>query len=258
MLAFNPYNLRARIQPFLLAWFPILAMPLALIPDASLGWTAVRWIALSCVFAPLLTQLGRDSGKRLEWRIHRDKMPSIAMLRHRDMRLDQHSKERYLSFLSENIRGLQLPSFEEERDSPDKADERYRSAVFWLLAQTTNREQFPLVFEESVSYGFRRNMWAQKRKALWCNAIALTLVVAGCSGHVEFSPAWLNVLCSISPLLFLWAAAALAHSLFFVFVIKRRWVRKQSETFARRLLAACDQLETAGTNVGRYQSAAKR
>lgn len=63
MLAFNPYNLRARIQPFLLAWFPILAMPLALIPDASLGWTAIRWIALSCAFVPLLAQLGRDSGK---------------------------------------------------------------------------------------------------------------------------------------------------------------------------------------------------
>ena len=215
MLFFNLYNLRARIQPFLLAWLPILIMPLVMVPDVN--WTVVLWIVLYFALTTLLVQLGRSSGKRLEKKIYRGMggKPFATMLRHRDSRLDQHTKKRYLDFLSKNIRGLQLPSFDEERNSPDESDEKYRSATFWLLAQTTDREQFPLVFEENVNYGFRRNTWALKRPALCFNAIAVTLVGVSCCGQIEFLRVWLQALFPSLLPLFLWAAVALTHSFLF-------------------------------------------
>ena len=165
----------------------MLVLPLVLFPDVSLDWTAVRWVALYFVFATLLVQLGRDRGKKLEREVYRgvEVKPSIAMLRHRDSRLNQHTKQRYLAFLGKSICGLQLPSLGEERNSPGQADEKYRSAVVWLLARTTDRAQFPLVFEENVNYGFRRNTWAQKRPVLWFNAIAIFLVGVSYSGQLE-------------------------------------------------------------------------
>lgn len=260
MVSFNSYNLRARIQPLILAWTPILIMPLALVPDVPFNWTVVRWIGLYFVFATLLVQLGRGRGRRLERRIHRGTgvKSSAAMLRHRDTRIDQHTKNRYLSFLGKNIRGMQLPSLEEERKLPHQSDERYGSAVLWLLAKTTDRGQFPLVFEENVNYGFRRNTWAQKRLVLWFNAIAITFVGIGYSGLIEFSGLWLQILPPGSPLLLWWIVIALMHSCLFAFVIKRRWVLEQSETFARRLLAACDRLEANEAEIEQDRSAAGR
>lgn len=245
MPAFNPYNLRARVQPVLVAWLPFLAMPLVLDPEASFDWAAVRWLTLYFVFATLLVQLGRDRGKRLEKKMYKGvEKPSIAMLRHRDARITQHTKKRYVAFLDKNVRGLQLPSPEEERNSPGQSDEKYRSAVVWLLAQTTNRDQFPLVFEESVNYGFRRNIWALKKPVLWINGSMITFAGIGYGCQDAIFGQWLQGF-SLSPhLLLFWIIIALIHSYFFVFVIKRRWVREQSETFARRLLAACDRLET--------------
>lgn len=259
MLAFNPYNLRARVQPILVAWLPFLAMPLVLDPDASFDWTAVRWLALYFVFATLLVQLGRDRGKRLEKKIYKDIgcKPSMAMLRHRDSRIGQHTKKRYVAFLDKNIQDLRLPSPDEERNSPGPSDEKYRSAVVWLLAQTTNRDQFPLVFEENINYGFRRNIWALKRPVLWTNGSAITFagIGYGCQGAILGQ--WLQGFSLSSHLLFFWVVIALIHSYFFAFVIKRRWVREQSETFARRLLAACDRLETIRIGGDRTEFAAK-
>lgn len=259
MLAFNPYNLRARVQPILVAWLPFLAMPLVLDPGASFDWTAIRWLALYFVFATLLVQLGRDRGKKLEKKIYKgmECKPAIAMLRHRDLRITQHTKRRYVAFLDKNVRGLQLPSPEEERNSPGPSDERYRSAVVWLLAQTANRDQFPLIFEENVNYGFRRNLWALKRPVLWIHGSTITFAGIGYGFQGAVFGQWLQGFSLSSHLLFFWMVTALIHSYFFVSVIKRRWVREQSETFARRLLAACDRLETIGMGGERTESSAK-
>ena len=256
MASFNSYNLRARIQPLILAWIPILIMPLALMPDVPFNWAMARWFGLYFVFATLLVQLGRSRGRKLERRA--GIKSSATMLRHRDARIDPHTKKRYLSFLSKNIRGMRLPSLEEERELPHQSDERYGSAILWLLANTTDRAQFPLVFEENVNYGFRRNTWAQKRLVLWFNAAAITVVGIGYSGLIEFSGLWLQILPPSSPLLLWWIVIALMHSCLFAFVIKRRWVLEQSETFARRLLAACDRLEATAAEIEQDRSAERQ
>ena len=147
---FDPYDRKARLAPALLCALPLFVSLLLLVPEVGTLWGAVGGLVLYCGGAKFLTQVGRDRGKVQEPALYASwgGKPSVAMLRHSDTRLNAPTKNRYRAFLQRAVPGLALASPEEERADPEAADDGYESANAWLLAQTGDRERFPLLFAE--------------------------------------------------------------------------------------------------------------
>lgn len=241
-LSFDLFNRKARLQPVLLSLLPILVISVLLIPEFQSIWTAVGGLVVYCGISTLLIQIGR--GKKLEETLFRawDGKPSVAMLRHRDMRLSKSTKDRYRYFLERNVPKLELASLEDELSSPDQADDGYESATSWLLAQTRDRERFRLIFEENINYNFRRNICALKPWALCIDGATIILIVIlesdSWTGEIATTLQTIDVSVWVGVLL------TIVHTFVFALVIRWEWVRVPAEAYARQLLAACDILKS--------------
>lgn len=236
----DPYNRKARFQPALLTILPVIVASELLPPEIQPSWGHVIGFLAYCGGAMWLTQLVRDRGKALEPTLFEawDGKPSVAMLRHRDSRLAKAIKERYRAFLNHQVPNLKLASPEEEERLPADADDGYESAIAWLLAQTRDREQFRLILDENITYGFRRNMLALKPIALLVDGL---LMVAFLTTVAKLSTDTVGLTLPLIDKM-AWAALLLTmlHALAFLFIVRRDWVRTAANDYARQLLSACD------------------
>ena len=244
---FDPYDHKARLGPALLCGLPLFVSIVLLIPQLGAVWATIGGLVLYCGGATFLAQIGRDRGKALEPSLYETwgGKPSVAMLRHRDGRLDTQTKNRYRAFLKRAVPELTLASPEVEQKCPNQAEVGYESANSWLLAQTTGHERFRLLFRENVNYGFRRNVWALKPWSLGLDLIAigvLAVVALNCwtGGYTTNVQAigvewWVSLVMTVM------------HVLLFIFRIRKGWVRLAAEAYAKQLLAACDVLEIERT-----------
>ena len=241
---FDPYDRKARIAPALLCGLPLFVSVVLLIPEIGATWAAVGGLVLYCGGAIFLVQVGRDRGKALEPKLYASwgGKPSVAMLRHADGRLSASTKNRYRVFLQRAVPELALASAEDERANPEEAEDEYESANSWLLARTSDRERFGLLFRENINYGFRRNVWALRPWAFGLEAAAMVVV-----GVVALDY-WTGELTATIRAVGaeVWASLVLTvvHGLFFAFKICTGWVRLAAEAYAQQLLAACDVLES--------------
>jgi hypothetical protein len=237
---FDSYNRQARLYPALIIIFPLVLLMLAWFPalQTPLGIGA----SLACSFGILLwlSQIARDGGKREEPMLYSrwGGKPSVALLRHRDNRIDRNSKARYRAFLETRVPGLRLPSEKVEAANPAAADEAYESVTAWLLTQTRDTKRFALIFQENISYGFRRNLLGLKRAGVTLSLIAGTAstFVLGYRYLVD------GQIPQIEPLL----ATLIAWCLFICWlaIVRPTWVRIPADAYGRQLLAACDSLQT--------------
>ena len=241
---FDPYDRKARVAPALLCGLPLLVSLALLIPEIGTTWATVGGLVLYCGGATLLAQIGRDRGKILEPRLYESwgGKPSVAMLRHRDSRVDPSTKERYRAFLGRVVPGLTLASPEEERRCPEEADAGYEGANSWLLARTRDRERFGLLFRENVNYGFRRNVWALKPWAFALETVAL--VVVGVAAFGSWTGELVTTIQASGGEWWTSLVLTVLHALFFALMTRKRWVRLAAEAYAQQLLAACDVLDS--------------
>ncbi len=182
-------------------------------------------------------------GRALEGGLYRQwgGKPSMAMLRYRDNRLSELTKDRYRSFLSSAVPGMELASRADEESDPELADAGYDTASSWLLEQTRDAGEFGLLLTENMNYGFRRNLLALKPVALGIDVVAAVFVLS------MAATSWTGEVGSTMYALSLewWTSAVViaAHSLVFLSYVRGEWVRRAAETYAGRLLGACDALE---------------
>ena len=239
----DAYDRGARLKPALLSGLPLVASIMLLIPEFGVVWGSIAGLVIYSGGSMLLIQIGRDRGRALEGRLYEawDGKPSVAMLRHSDSRLDGQTKKRYRRYLNDAVPNLTLPSAEEEKEKPQRADEAYESANAWLLEQTRDHGRFELLFRENTSYGFRRNLAGLKTMALAMDAMACTLVVgfAVASWTGEFATTGRN----LKPEWWVSLAVTAGHSWYFVVHVRGPWVLLAAENYAKRLLAACDLLD---------------
>lgn len=242
-LVLDSYDRRARVGPALWCGVPLFASGLVLIPGLGTVWSLVGGLLVYCGGAMVLVQIGRGRGKVLESRLFDswDGRPSVAMLRHRDSRLNSATKLRYRAFLEGAVPDLTLASPAEEQRDPDEAELGYDTANSWLLEQTRDHTQFDLLFAENMNYGFRRNLWALKPWALLAGALATAVAVA--VAWMEWTDGLFATLKSIGVGWWVSVILVLVHALFFVFKVRQAWVRVAAEEYAQRLLAACDTLD---------------
>ena len=246
----DTYAFKTRTLPMILSGLPLLVVGVFLFPDL---WDAPGWPMgglLGGALLVLLAQLGRDRGKAIEVELYEawGGKPSVAMLRHRDSRIDRHTKERWRKWLESRVPGLVLATAVEEARCPAQADEGYGSATMWLLAQTRDPVQFRLLHAENLSYGFRRNMLGLRPYAVVLDVTCVVVLLAWLwfeSGFALDSDSW-------APDAKLWGCLALTlHLVVILCVVRSGWVRTLADEYGRRLLACCDKLASDGSSTSR-------
>lgn len=236
----DSYTRRARIYPALLAALPGLALAAIMVSWKDLGVSHAIATAAAGFLLYAFGDLTRRLGKRHEDAIYREigGKPSTKMLRHSDTTFDKRTKASWLKFLASKIGGAP-PTADEERADAAATDAYYDRCGNWLRENTRDHKKFDLIFEENVTYGFRRNLYGLKLLGLALNL----LVVVICAiwiwnrwpvGHDDGVAARLIYVIII----------ALAHALFFVFAVSKSGVTEAANQYARQLLLACETLAT--------------
>lgn len=235
-LPLDAYSFRARFLPALLVLAPATAAIAAWVPLASPAWKMLGSVGALAAAAVLLSHLARDLGREKQDRLFAawGGPPTTRFLRHRDPGLNPATRERYHKKLATLIPEITLPSARSERVKPDAADVVYASCADWLRERTRDRQRFHLLFEENVWYGFRRNLWAMKPAGM---TLAILGLLAG-AGHLLW-----EILSSSSPSVESVATVVVSAPLLACWLLRIRpgWVANAADTYARSLLAACEQ-----------------
>src|SRR5258708_10800954 len=108
-----------------------------------------------CGGAFLLSQLARDAGRKSEKALFAKwgGIPSVAIFRHRDTRLDSITKARYHKKLATLVTGVKAPSIEDEQSNATATDEIYAAWSTYLRVSTRDATKYSLLFKENVNYG---------------------------------------------------------------------------------------------------------
>jgi hypothetical protein len=241
----NPINLitdgyerKARLYPALLLVAPVIITLVGMASAKLSTLESLGTVAAGCGGAFLLTQLARDAGKKCE----RDLfdawggMPSIAVFRHRDTRIDALTKARYHGRLLALVKGAKAPTPEEEAADPAVADQVYSAWSTYLRVHTRDTKKYPLVFHENVSYGYRRNVYGLRPIGIIGSGLCIT--VGG---------AWLYYLHSVAAAITPESAGALGcvfvTLLLWAFRFTPDWVRIPADAYAERLAETVDSMD---------------
>jgi hypothetical protein len=235
-ITFDSYTLKARTAPAFLVAVPIGALVVLFYPEGLPGWAALWGLISWCGGGVLISQLGRDQGKKKESDLFKrwGGKPTTKMLRYR-YAVNKALHGRRLRKLQELLPDLKIPTEQQENLDPANADDVYDSCAVFLREKTRNKDVFPLVFEENCNYGFRRNLWGMRPLGLTLAAVGACVVATVVAFIVihggQVSPRLALTVFANWILLFLWA-----------FIFTSKWVRVAADAYAERLISSCDNL----------------
>ena len=175
--------------------------------------------------------LVRDRGRHVQMGLWQNWGGSPTTRRLRLVGSDEPRAAARIRSRVEAVTGWPLPTQDEEREDPTDADRRYEEAVSALRERTRDHERFPLVFEENMDYGFRRNTLGIRPVGSLVSLVALAasvalLIVDDGSVASHFGR---------------WGASALVAAVLLVFwrgFVTAGWVRHAAELYADRLFDA--------------------
>ncbi|MDS3905725.1 hypothetical protein RJB87_11045 [Staphylococcus hominis] len=234
----NEYELKARIFP---ASLTILPFVITILPWFSQLISLKSSLLISIILIILLFFLGklaRERGKKVQGKLIQKwgGLPATLQLSHLDNTIDIETKKRYHDYLQKNIEGLKLPSRNEEIQNPKSSQDKYESAVKWLLENTRDTKKFPLLYQDNINYGYSRNMLGMK----WLTVIisVFSIVLNFCLlyflNYDFIEEITINVIISIlinSFIIIIW-----------IFFVNEKWVKSTAEAYARTLLSTCEKL----------------
>lgn len=246
---FDPYSLRARLFPALLATASLLIAIIVIVPwhRLSIAHAAASIAVPVVLFA--MADVARRSGKKREAKLYEKwgGMPTTRMMRHTDNTFDPDTKDAYIRFVAEKLQ-MAIPTRQEELANPQKTDAFYDRCAAWLRENTRSTKKFGILFNENVTYGFRRNLFAIKSSSL---AIDLLLIIAAGGYELLMRPED-----ELHLKLLLVLIVAIAHAVYIVFASTESSVRDAANTYGRQLLLCCEAL-SAATPKGRRRSNTK-
>lgn len=237
----DSYERKARLYPALLLVVPVMVTAGILLSAKLSALQSFGVAILGCGGAFLLTQLARDAGKEGEKGLFEkwDGLPSVAIFRHRDARLDSIIKARYHKKLATVVKGTKAPTVEEEQDDPAAADQVYNAWSTYLRVNTRDTKKYSLLFQENVNYGYRRNVWGLRPVGIATYAVCC--LVAGARLYQLY-----NTTGKISE----GVAGAFAFGLVLLALWAVRfsadWVRIPADAYAERL---AETVETLGAKI---------
>jgi len=193
----------------------------------------------ACGGTYFLAQFARDPGKNLQNKLFErwGGMPSVTMLRHRDPRLNRITKARTHQQLCKLVPDTKALTKEQEEANPDDADMLYAAWSSHLRNSTRDQKRFPLVFDELVAYGYRRNLLGLKPLGITISAacFGVSSVVAA----VQFSDTD-----RVGSHCFIAFTIALIFLLIWIFRITAKWVRLTADAYAERLIETTELLHS--------------
>jgi hypothetical protein len=224
---FDTYTLRARLYPAFLTAAPMVVTVVVLWPTSKVAsvWPVVVGMGTLFFLATWVRGRGQDLERHLtaEWA----GLPTTHMLRHNGAEANL-SRARRRDHL-QRVTGVVLPSAAEEASDSDRADDAYVTATRALIVRVRQQQDaFPLVREENIHYGFRRNLLAMK-----------PIAVAILGTTVAFDGCWL-AFARFSPIGLIPLVASLGLTLPWATVVNGQWVWKQGCTYAERLFESLE------------------
>lgn len=233
------YSLKARIFPTAIVLSPLLILGVGYsLQFEKLGYT-LSSLGVTAVLSYLLSQLGRDAGKRKEKDLWHSwgGPPSSQLLRYSDETFDPHTKARYHKRLMELCPVTQPPTAEMEQNDPALAGSIYEAWVRYLITHTRDTKKFSLLLKENTSYGFRRNLWGMK-------PIGVLIALCSIAGLYVF---FFKETGAFDPRLFpvgYWALtfAVLVPLFLWITHVTREWIKIPAFAYGMRLCEAIDQL----------------
>ncbi len=231
----DTYSTKARALPAILVVLPAALAAAVWFPNEWAGWGIGTGMLTSSGLLALMTELARDPGKRREPELFErwGGKPTTQLLRHSDTTIDAVTKRRYHEHLGQMVPGIKMPTAAREAANPAAADDVYSSCTKYLIERARSAKDFPLVFKELKSYGFRRTLWGMKPVGLTLAAtglVATAIRAVSLRGEVT-SPTALIASLVIAMLLVAWS-----------FQITSNWIRLVAFAYAQSLLASCDRI----------------
>jgi hypothetical protein len=168
--------------------------------------------------------------------------PSVTMMRRiGDNTIDAHTKEKYRAFLAGKVK-RSAPTAGQEAANQADADSFYEECGIWMRDKTRDAKKFPILFNELVTYGFRRNQLGLKWVALVLNLI---VVVISC-GLLWHRGTW-NMSNELTTRISVVLIVAAIHALYFAFVVTKGGVKQAARKYARELILSCETLSSPMT-----------
>ncbi len=229
---FSPYDRKARLYPALICVLPLVASISVCYPKLYTSLTGLVALAIGFGLAQFITHLARDKGKKLEPQLFESwgGMPSVAFLRYSNKTLPMPTKQRYHSELA-RLSSIGAPSADSELVAPKEADEIYSAWCNFLRARTRDTKQYPLIFAENISYGFRRNLLGLKWWCITMSALSILLLIVPNTAAQSFTEVHMGLVLII-----------LTYSLILMIVLNESWVKSTADAYAKNLLEAVNTL----------------
>jgi hypothetical protein len=248
---FDAYSLRARLFPALLASAPLLVSLGVIVPWHRLSIAHVAGAVAVPVILFAMADIARRVGKAREPHLYRKwgSMPTTVMMRHADSVLDVNVKTAYLRFLAMKLKTT-APTAQQEMTSPDSADAFYSRCAGWLRENTRDTKKFGILFNENVTYGFRRNLYALKWPTLVVDALIFIVAVAVA---LYARP---NVESELALKLLSLMGLSTVHGAFISFITEAS-VRDAARIYARQLFLSCEVLGATATKLPQTKTGGK-
>jgi hypothetical protein len=233
----DSYERKARLYPALVLIAPAVAMAFAIMLPTLSTIESIVGLIIAGGGAWLLSQLARDEGKKGEPKLFEKwgGTPSVAIFRHRDSRIDPITKERYHKKLTGLVKEVNAPSPADEAAAPEEADNVYRAWSTYVRVNTRDTKKYPLLFQENVCYGYRRNLGGLRPIGITISALC-ALGGLGWLAHQAYSGNRLSEAVMGA------AVLALVFLVLWIFRFTPDWVRIPADAYAERLAEAVDGL----------------
>jgi hypothetical protein len=238
---FDAYTIKARVFPAVIAAIPALAMLILLVSWTGLTLSSgIATIGL-VVILYMFSDFARSQGRKIEPRLYelQGGKPSVTMMRRADTSLDTDSKNRYRAFLASKLKRT-APTADAEEKNQAAADAFYEQAGTWLRENTRDTKKFSILFNENITYGYRRNLLGLKWIAL---ALNLTVMII-CGGLLWYS-APVNTADPFTGRVLVVLVLAAVHALYVIAVVSERNVIAAARTYARQLILSTESFHAA-------------
>ncbi|MGH8060316.1 MAG: hypothetical protein ACREOH_24270 [Candidatus Entotheonellia bacterium] len=192
----DAYDLQARHAPFVFALFPAILVAIAMVP--GLGQTkivtgSIAFLVLAAI--PLVgTRIARAAGRAREDALYAawGGMPTTALLRYRDTRLNPQTKKIYRERLNRLGASFPIPEEDEERRDPEGADVKIGAAMD-EIRRRAKEKGIKAIHRENINYGAARNAYGLKPFGLATCLISMAVLTINVAMRGGFSPTALEL-----------------------------------------------------------------
>jgi hypothetical protein len=235
---FDAYSLRARTFAGVAAAIPLYGAAAILVNWGELSTKSLvaGLVTIALIYA--LSDFVRDQGARVEPDIYRRMggKPSIVMMRRGDSTFDEKTKDDYRAFLAGKV-GQPAPTAAEEAADLKAADDFYERCGIWLRNSTRDTKKFPILFNELVAYGYRRNLFGTKLIAWGLDVVVTAVCIA-----LLIQPAARELIDAGVKQVYWVQIVVILHFLYLALAITRGAVERAARKYGRELILSCEAL----------------